>query len=236
MISYNSAGRTAGPQSLNITSTFPRVVQAYWFLQPNSSSTSFTITCNSSSSDTLSLSGSLQDALSDEGVYTATIIGLDPDTLYTCCLSLRSEERGSSIPQCQNVQQLTTARGQSQNPFIAPINRGNDSMTLCNATVTSSPSECPSLPASTTTTTKIVTATLVLKTTVRVPLPATTQAGVFPTTRPRVGKSAPLSWSVAIIIGVLIGIGIMTVLVIVGLVIVLFRIRKLSVANKRINE
>ena len=38
-------------------------------------------------------------------MYTATLSGLDPDTLYTCCLLLRNEKLGNSVPQCQNILQ-----------------------------------------------------------------------------------------------------------------------------------
>ena len=38
-------------------------------------------------------------------MYTVTLSGLVPDTLYTCCLLLRDEVLGSSVQQCQNIQQ-----------------------------------------------------------------------------------------------------------------------------------
>ena len=109
-----TVGRPGGPQALNIRPISFTMVQVSWTLQANSVSTSFTITCNSSSPNTVSLSGPLQDTQSDEGMYTATLSGLNLHTLYTCCLSLRDEKLGSSVPQCHGVQPIITPPMQVQ--------------------------------------------------------------------------------------------------------------------------
>ena len=105
MYIYNSSGPPPPPKDVSVTSLSPTAVQVSWVLQPNTSSDSFIITCNSSTHNTVSLSGTLQSARDPQsnGVHTATVSGLDPDTLYTCCVAVRDEDVGSSSEKCVDI-------------------------------------------------------------------------------------------------------------------------------------
>ena len=102
MYIYNSSGPPPPPKDVSVTSLSPTAVQVSWVLQPNTSSDSFIITCNSSTHNTVSLSGTLQSARvpQSNSVHTATVSGLDPGTLYTCCVAVRDEDVGSSSEKC----------------------------------------------------------------------------------------------------------------------------------------
>ena len=211
-------------------------------LKPNISSDLFIITCNSSTHNTVSLSGTLQsvrDPQSD-GVHTATVSGLDPDTLYTCCVAVRDEDVGSSLQQCANtyLPALDGVRG--------TFDRGsNDSIIMpCPDLVTTEAIECPSTNIIISIQTSTVTTTI-LKT-VSPNIPSSDQrmsrtlvqnrpagstgsangaANCLPSSASQFTHAQPVTWEVGIVIGMIIGVVAMITLLSIALIVVLIKLR-----------
>ena len=99
-----------------------------WIVQSDDNSDSFTITCISSGHNTVSLSGSLQSTLSDER-HNTSINGLDPDTLYSCCVTLRDKGVGST-QLCSDVKQPTTLNDGTAGSFSRSTTRQSCTVTL----------------------------------------------------------------------------------------------------------
>ena len=230
-------------ENINITSLSPTAARVSWIVQSDDNSDSFTIICISSGHNTVSVSGSLQSTLSD-GRHTTTINGLDPDTLYRCCVTLRDEDVGST-QLCSDVKQPTTTLNDGA---IGSFDRNTTRQSCADdpVTVTSSSDFCSATTSIVTVATPVT--TTVTKTTsqviIRTIVVAPPQSSIKlsestmtsyqvqstnradPSSGAQAGTTESLSWGLGIVIGVVGGVGSMTAILFIVLLIVLLKLRK----------
>ena len=227
-------------ENINITSLSPTAARVSWIVQSDDNSDSFTIICISSGHNTVSVSGSLQSTLSD-GRHTTTINGLDPDTLYRCCVTLRDEDVGST-QLCSDVKQPTTTLNDGA---IGSFDRNTTRQSCADdpVTVTSSSQFCSAttstvtLATPVTTTVTKTTSQVIIRTIVVAPPQSSIKLSksayqvqstsrVDPSSGAQAGITEPLSWGLGIVIGVVGGVGTMTAILFLVLLIVLLKLRK----------
>ena len=227
------AGSPHPPKDVSVTSLSPTAARVSWLLQPNTSSDSFIITCNSSTHTTLSLSGTLQSVRDQQSdVHTATVGGLDPDTLYTCCVVVRNEGVGSSSEKCVagissvNLQVTSTPAGTMVSLSNVPVDQLSSTLPLITGStlpvVTGStlPVVISTLPV-VTSTLPLTSSNLPLTNSTLPVVTSTMVAGGLNVEAVQAGSPA-VGWAVGILIGVILG-AVLTMVVLIVIVVILKR-------------